>query len=104
MTHHIDLFVEITNVTKGNSLWAHFTVTGFFPSQMSMSQQIHKEDVNIEISCCIFKRMRIDWSNIVVTGTSAIVIQMPEVIRVSIFTDNDLTHISDDHFEIKLIA
>ena len=23
---------------------------------------------------------------------------------VSIFTDNDLTHISEDHFEIKLIA
>ena len=24
--------------------------------------------------------------------------------KVSIFTDNDLTHITDDHFEIKLIA
>ena len=29
---------------------------------------------------------------------------MPEVAKVSIFTDNDLTHITDDHFEIKLIA
>ena len=24
--------------------------------------------------------------------------------HISIFTDNDLTHITDDHFEIKLIA
>ena len=31
-------------------------------------------------------------------------IVMPEIAKVSIFTDNDLTHITDDHFEIKLIA
>ena len=48
--------------------------------------------------------MTIDWSNIIVTGTSGIVIEMPEVAKVSIFTDNDLTHITDDHFKIKLIA
>ena len=29
---------------------------------------------------------------------------MPEIAKVSIFTDNDLTHITDDNFEIKLIA
>ena len=31
-------------------------------------------------------------------------IVMPEIAKVSIFTDNDLTHITDDHFKIKLIA
>ena len=31
-------------------------------------------------------------------------IVMPEIVKVSIFMDNDLTHIMDDHFEIKLIA
>ena len=29
---------------------------------------------------------------------------MPDMTHVSIFTDNDLTHITEDHFEIKLIA
>ena len=29
---------------------------------------------------------------------------MPEIAKVSIFTDNDLTHITNNHFEIKLIA
>ena len=29
-----DFFVEVTNITKGNSIWAHFTVTGCFPSQI----------------------------------------------------------------------
>ena len=34
MSHHTDLFVEVTNITKGNSIWAHFTVTGCFPLQI----------------------------------------------------------------------
>ena len=31
-------------------------------------------------------------------------IDMPEIAKASIFTDNDLTYITDDHFDIKLIA
>ena len=27
MSCHTDLFVEVTNITKGNSIWAHFTET-----------------------------------------------------------------------------
>ena len=34
MSHRTDLFVEVSNITKGNSIWAHFTVTGCFPSQI----------------------------------------------------------------------
>ena len=35
---------------------------------------------------------------------SGSMINMPDTAYVSIFTDNDLTHITEDHFEIKLIA
>ena len=45
-----------------------------------------------------------DWDNIVVTGSSGIKIEMPTEAKVSTFTDNDLTHINDDHFEINLVA
>ena len=38
------------------------------------------------------------------TGISGTMITMPDVAYVSIFMDNDLTHITEDHFEIKLIA
>ena len=31
-------------------------------------------------------------------------IKMPDMAYVSIFMDSDLTHITEDHFEIKLIA
>ena len=102
--HRTDLFVEVSNITKGNSIWAHFTVTGCFPSQIQISRPIQKEDVQIETCCCIFKCMRVNWSNITVTGISRMTIDMPEIAKVSIFRDNDLTHITDDHSEIKLIA
>ena len=48
--------------------------------------------------------MHIDWDNTIVTGISDIKIEMPMEARVSIFMDNDLTHINDDHFEINLVA
>ena len=99
-----DLFVEVTNVTKGNGIWAHFASTGWFPSQIQMSRQIQKEDVQIETFCCIFKHIRVNWSSIIVTGISGTIITMPDIAYVSIFTDNDLTHITEDHFEIELIA
>ena len=101
---HTDLFVEVTNITKGNSIWAHFTATRCFPSQIHISRLIQKEDVQIETFCCIFKHMRVNWSSITVIGISGITIMMPDIAHVSIFMDNDLTHITDDHFEIKLIA
>ena len=42
-----DLFVEVTNVTKGNRIWAHFVSTGYFPSQIQLSRPIQKDDVQI---------------------------------------------------------
>ena len=48
--------------------------------------------------------MIIDWTNTQVTGISGIRIEMPSEAKISIFTDNYLTNITDDHFETKLIA
>ena len=48
--------------------------------------------------------MHVDWDNTVVTGISGIKIDMPTGAKVSIFMDNDFTHINDDHFEINLVA
>ena len=103
-SRHTDLFVEVTNVTKGNGIWAHFVSTGCFPTQIQLSRPIQKDDVQIETVCCIFKWIRINWLNINVTGISRTMITMPDTAYVSIFMDNDLTHITEDHFKIKLIA
>ena len=94
-----DLFVEVTNVTKSNTVWVHFTATGYFPTNIHLSRLITKESGRIKTRCCIFKRMIIDWTDI-----SGIRFDMPSEAKISIFTDNDLTHITDDHFEIKLVA
>ena len=99
-----DLFIEVTNLTKGNTVWAHFTATGYFPTNIHLSGPIPKESVRIETSCCIFKQIIIDWTNTEVTSISGIRIEMPNEAKISIFTANDLTHITDDHFEINLIA
>ena len=103
-SQHTVLFVEVTNVTKGNRIWAHFASTRSFPSQIQLSRPIQKDDVQTETFCCIFKCIRINWSSIIVTGISGTMITMPDMAYVSIFMDNDLTNITEDHFEIKLIA
>ena len=48
--------------------------------------------------------MHIDWDNTMVMGISGIKIDMPSNAKVSIFTDNNLTYINDDHFEKNLVA
>ena len=103
-SHKTDLFIEVTNVMKGNTVWAHFMATGYFPTNIHLSRPIPKESVRIETRCCIFKRMIIDWTNTEVTGISGIRIEMPNEAKISIFTDDDLTHITEDHFKINLVA
>ena len=50
-----DLFIEVTNVMKGNTVWAHFMATGYFPTNIYLSRPILKESITIETCCCIFK-------------------------------------------------
>ena len=50
-----DLFVEITNVMKGSTVWAHFTATGYFSRNIHLSRLILKESIRIETCSCIFK-------------------------------------------------
>ena len=50
-----DLFVEVTNLMKGNTVWAYFMATGYFPINIHLSRPIPKESVGIETCCCTFK-------------------------------------------------
>ena len=49
-THRTDLFVEVTNLTKGYTIWAHYTLTGYYPTSFKLSGQILKENVHIMTS------------------------------------------------------
>ena len=40
-----DLFVEVTNVTKGNTIWAHFMATGYFPTNIHLSLDRYRKKV-----------------------------------------------------------
>ena len=86
---------------KGNTVWAPFTdIIQLHLEYRDRSQ----ERVRIETCCLCFKMMHIDWGDIKVTGISGIEVDMPTTAKVSIFMDNDLTNINDDHFKINLIA
>ena len=50
-----DLFIEVTNLMKGNTVWVHFMATGYFPTNIHLSRPIPKESDRIETCCCIFK-------------------------------------------------
>ena len=36
-THRTDLFVEVTNLMKGNTIWAQYTLTGYCPTSIKLS-------------------------------------------------------------------
>ena len=99
-----DLFVEVNNHTKVNTVWAHFTATGYFLTSIHLSRPIPKESIRIKTHCFIFKQMIVDYMNTEVTGISGKRIDMPSEAMISIFMDNGLTHINDDHFQINLVS
>ena len=45
-----DLFVEVTNMIKANTVWAHFMATGYFPTNIHSSRPIPKESVKLKLS------------------------------------------------------
>ena len=42
MSRHTDLFVEVTNVTKGNGIWAHFVSTGVSLHRFNCQDQFRR--------------------------------------------------------------
>ena len=42
-TRRTDLFLEVTNLTEGNTVWPHFTSTGYYPTSVKLLRQIPKE-------------------------------------------------------------
>ena len=36
-TCRTDLFVEVTNLMKGNTIWAHYTLAGYYPTSIKLS-------------------------------------------------------------------
>ena len=47
-SHRTDLFMEVTNLMKGNTVWVHFMATGYFPTNIYLSRPILKGSVRIK--------------------------------------------------------
>ena len=54
----MDLFVEVTNLMKGNNTWAHYTLTGYYPTQSdypdkSQMKKFASTPVGVALKWCI---------------------------------------------------
>ena len=54
--HRTDLLVEVANLTKGSTVWAHFMSTGYYPTSIRLLRQIPKEKVHIDTNCFVSKQ------------------------------------------------
>ena len=77
----MDLFVEVTNLMKSNTIWTHYTLTGYYPTLIKLSRQILKENACITTNWCCLKTMHIDWDNTVVIGISGIKIDVQVMLK-----------------------
>ena len=43
-THRTDLFVEVTNLMEDNTIWAHYTLTGYYPHGLDYCDKSQKKN------------------------------------------------------------
>ena len=51
--HKTYLFIEVTNLMKGNTVWAHFMTTGYFSTNILLSRPIPKKVLELKLTDCI---------------------------------------------------
>ena len=55
----MDLFMEVTNLMQGNTTWAHYTLTGYYPPSIrgdffkSQKKKIISTPVGVALKQCI---------------------------------------------------
>ena len=47
-SYRTDLFIEITNLMKGNTVWVHFTAAGYFPTNIHLSDLYRKKVLELK--------------------------------------------------------
>ena len=51
--YHIDIFIEVTNTTTCQTLWAHLTKVPLYPSQLYLGRKVNSNQMNMSKFCCI---------------------------------------------------
>ena len=99
-----DIFVEITNRSKGSAIWAHFKTVGVYPTSLLVTGALQLDDITITPICC-FKRIGINWRNVTITDCTGFTYEMPDHSFASIFTEHDLTNFNpEDQYDIRIMG
>ena len=103
-TARTDIFVEIVNLSSGQSMWAYFATCAVHPSQLRITGYPNARDMSIVKICCV-RQLQIDWQNIVLCDLSRNVIKLPVCGHLSIWTTNDMDKV-DTHipYQIKVFG
>ena len=99
-----DIFLEITNRSKGNTLWAHLKAVGLYPTSFTVNGQLTIEDIEVT-KCCCFKMIRINWRDVHIMDYTGKIHVMPNTTWLSILTESDLTNLNpEDAYDIRILG
>jgi hypothetical protein len=100
-----DIFIEITDISTGNTIWGHLGRTSVYPSRLRFIGHVNSSDLQIVQSCGCFKYIIINWRTNVLTDDHLTTIPLRQKAPVSIWTHPSLHEIvSTSHYQIKLMA
>ena len=103
-TARTDIFVEITDITTSETMWAHFATVAVHPSLLYVTGKLNTPDIRIMHVCCC-KVMQIDWKNVLITDSKRKVIQLPQRGSVSIWTTQELKTVDTTRqYSIKILG
>ena len=99
-----DVFIEITDINKAKSIWAHLAKVSVFPTQLSITARPSSQNITIEYACC-FKFLLIDWTNIELFDNHLHLIPLPRRGAVSVWTPSSINRIDPEaHYNIRILG
>ena len=61
--YHTDMFLEITNITTCQTIWAHSTKVAVYPSQLFLSHKLNSNQISMSKFSCV-RQVSINWNDI----------------------------------------
>ena len=102
--YHTDIFLEVTNTTTCQTIWAHLTKVAVYPSQLFISHKLNSNQINMSKFCCV-RQVSIDWNDIMLITNNHKEIQPPNKAAISIWTPTSLNDIEQHiQYDIRIMA
>ena len=103
-TARTDIFLEITNISTTESIWAYCATTAVHPSMLTFTGRLKSADLSIVSLCCL-RQVRIEWKDCLLLDHKNNIISLPKTAVVSAWTDNNLKSIDRDQpYNIKVFG